>query len=243
MSRRGKTALIVAGVLALGLIAGNQLLGTVLEDRIGSALGRRVEGPLAVDIGSRPALLDLAARQIPAVSVSSPRASTCRYRDFSFEAEVRDLELGSPASFSSSHVSVGLTPETLRGVVDQQMKSPLAARLLTDMEPEPARGTLALAAGPGGLMRAELRPTLEGRTFGVELVGATIFGRPAPPMVLERLQRRFELSRTVRRLPLGLQPQSVGVDAEGIKVELAGGPGRFDPSKSARGELCPLLDA
>jgi DUF2993 family protein len=241
MSRRGKIALIVAGVLLLALLAGNQLLGTVLRDRIGGALGKRVDGELAVDIGSRPALFDLAERQIPRVSVSSREASTCRYRDFSFDAEVRGLSLGSPASFSSSHVSVGLTPETLRGVVAQ--RTPLAARLLTEMEPEPASGTLAIAAGPGGLMRAQLRPTLEGRTFGVELVGATVLGNPAPPALLRRLRDRFELSRTVKRLPLGLQPQSVAVDGEGIRVELAGGPGRFDPSKSARGELCPLLSA
>jgi hypothetical protein len=241
MSRRGKIALVVVGLALLAMVAANQLLGTVLRDRIGSALGRRVEGSLAVDIGSRPALLDLAAQRIPAVSVSSPQASTCRYRDFSFDAELRDLGLGSPASYSGSRVSVGLTPETLRGVVAEQIKSPLAARLLGEMEPDPERGAIAVSAGPGGLMRAELRPTLAGRTFGVEVVDATIFGQPAPPAVLERLQRRFQLSRTVRRLPLGLQPQSVGVDAEGIRVELAGGPGHIDPSHGAGHHLCPLL--
>jgi len=235
--RRAKWAVGIAAALLLALFVANLALGSFLRDRIGDSIGKRLDGPVEVEIGSRPALLQLADGQLGEVEVRAPDASTCRYSSLDVEARLRDVSLGSPASFSSAAVTIGIGPEAMEELVARRGNG-RAAGLLSGVAPNPAAGTVELAAGPGGLIHVALRPTLEGETIGMEVVGATALGQSLPPALLARLRDRLDFSRTLSQLPLGLEPSSVRVGEEGIVVELEAGAGRLAEGKGDRRRMC-----
>jgi hypothetical protein len=100
---RRRRRMIVASTLAVCVLAAAAELVTrhVVEDKITSAAGKKLGGPLSAGIGLTPALIDAATGQIPGVTISAPSTTLCGLHDVSATATLTDV------SWSNGTVTTG----------------------------------------------------------------------------------------------------------------------------------------
>jgi hypothetical protein len=238
MSRRTGLRLGGAAVVALVLLAviAEVVVGNAMRGRVAAAIEHRTGAAVSVDIGSRPALLDLVEGEIPVLRLSA--VEVCGVPGVDVSARVEGVATGAPISCRQSAVTVGIDLAAIEGLLEGSKQGARLSRIGAELEADPGAGALLLRGGPGGLLEVPLRPVLRGDTLALEPGQATVFGRPLPGRAEERLGS-VAPQRSLGGLPLGLRPTDVRVTATGLELDLDGGARQLDGGGAAKArQLC-----
>lgn len=234
MTRGTGARLAGAGVLALTLlvVVAEVVVGNVIHDRIAHAIEARTDSQVSVDLGSRPALIDLAAGDIPQLKLSA--GDVCGLEGVSVAAALDGVGIGSPVGYEASAVTVAASTGAIEALLSRSPQAAKLERLGAEVVAEPSAEELLLRAGPGGLLEVPLRPVLSGDTLSLEPGTPTVMGRPLPAAATGRLGKIAPKPRSLDHLPLGLHPDDVRVTAEGVEFDLRGGAGTIDRGAAER---------
>ncbi|MEV7440816.1 LmeA family phospholipid-binding protein [Streptomyces sp. NPDC091204] len=176
---------------------------------------------VAVGVADDWALWDLARGSIPRLDVSSDDARVGRLPQVRVRARLDDVRLGDGGAVGATHAEVTASTQSLATAIRTAVPAVQVSAVTTD----PARGTVLAAVGPGGAGQLTLRPVLKDGRVTLAVDGLTVFGRSVPAGRLGVGDGALgPEAGAPKEYPLGLKATSVRVRADGLHVDLAGGP-------------------
>ncbi|MFD0314824.1 LmeA family phospholipid-binding protein [Streptomyces flavalbus] len=225
--RRVVVAVLVAGLLLTGTV-GELVARALLAGRVEDAVGRRLgeDADVDVDIEGGLMLYELYDRHLDAVTVRGDDADLGRMEGVHVQVRLDDVRLRQgtvgrtradvdiPAASLTELASGGDGPRRLE---------------VTGVRTDPGADTVVLQLG-GGLGEVTLRPGVEDGRVALHVGAVRVFGRDAPPALVERFEERLSERGGrdgPRRYPLGLEATAVDVTDDGLHVSLSGGPARL----------------
>lgn len=218
--RRGRRfwVLVVIGALVVLAGVGELAAKSLLEQRITAAARDVLSGPLQVSIGGTPAIVDVARRRIPVVTVTAPSTTICGMTGV--DASVRLAEVSrenGKVHTSGVDAAIVLDSASLAGVFSTLLGGATGRAAVL---PDPAHDQLVVHAA-GGIVKIAVAVELTGSTLSFRPVSASVAGRALPASILTELTSGKQSSRDLSNLPLGLKPVSVEVTATGLRVRFA----------------------
>ncbi|SEM05466.1 LmeA family phospholipid-binding protein [Streptacidiphilus jiangxiensis] len=219
---RGRRVLAVAAALtvtvAVAAGAGEYAADRVIRDRIAAAAPALGADLTVGESGS--ALWDVAEQRIPRLDVSSDDATLGQLGPVDVQARLDDVRFdGAAATVSGSSAEVTVPAQAVADAVQAAAPSVTVGGVTA----RPGSGTLVVALGLGGAAQLTLRPVLQDGRVVVTAVSATVLGAPVPADRLAALTAG--IGRGARQdYPLGLHATSVAVTADGLRIQLTGGP-------------------
>ena len=229
---RAATRVLIGLVLIVALVVAAELIARgVIKHRIASMMREQMQGgSISVDLGSTPALLDLARGRIDTVSVEASRVQVSDLPDVSLDATLRDLSLHAPHHVDATDAEVTLGRTTL-----DTLASDVAGVQGISVQSSPGQNTLTVSALSPGVVDLVAEPKLDGDDLklvprSVKLLGFDLSGT--------KLGDYIEQHRAVQPLdglPLSLSPQSVDVTGDGLVLTFHGGPSDLDDQTGTPG--------
>lgn len=202
----------------------------VITTRIASSVASHVSGPVHVSIGATPALVDVARREVGTATIRSDDASVCGLSDLRVEATAHGLRHGSTTSVQSTRATVTIRPGSFTALAHS-----VAADLPVQTTIEPASQSVAVALGPGEMVRFTEHVTLRGDRLSFRPQAASVLGQALPASMRRSVYRRLSYDRTLSDLPAGMTPRTIAFADDGISLGLAGGPSVVNGSGGGRG--------
>ncbi|MFE9933038.1 LmeA family phospholipid-binding protein [Streptomyces sp. NPDC005533] len=221
--RRHRVLAVTAAVVVSAAVAAGAAEFTAraaIRDHVTTA-APGLGADVAVGVADDWALWDLARGSIPRLDISSEDARVGRLPQVRVRARLDDVRLGDGGTVGATHAEVTASTQSLATAIRSAVPAVQVSAVTTD----PARGTVLAAVGPGGAGQLTLRPVLKDGKVTLAVDGLTVFGRSVPT-------GRFGVgdgalapeSGTPKDYPLGLKATSVSVRADGLRVDLTGGP-------------------
>jgi hypothetical protein len=220
---RRRRAVAVATVLAVTMLtaagAGEYAAGRLIRDRIAAA-APGLGADLSVAEGGS-ALWDVVRQQIPRLDLTSDDATLGRLGPVDVQVRLDDVRFGGTApTVGGASAAVTVPLQSVADSIQAAVPSATVDRVTAD----PGTGTLGVLLGPGGVFQLTLRPSLTDGQVQVTAVSADVLGQPVSADRLAALTSGLD-RRVQHSYPLGLRATSVRVGADGLRVELAAGPG------------------
>ncbi|RAG81777.1 hypothetical protein DN069_30965 [Streptacidiphilus pinicola] len=210
-------ALAVTAGVAVG--AGEYAAGRLIQDRIAAAAPGLGADLTVSESGS--ALWDVARQHIPRLDLASDDAALGPLGPVEVQARLDDVRFGGTTpTVGGTTADVTVPAQSVADAV--QTAAPSVT--VDGVTAQPGAGTLLVSLGPAGAAQLTLRPVVTDGRVVVSAVSATVLGAAVPADRLAALTAG--LSRPGQHAyPLGLRATSVAVTADGLRVQLAGGPG------------------
>ncbi len=243
--RRRHTALFVTlglvVVLVAVLVGGEFYARDRVSSCVATALHDEMDGDVDVSLGATPLLLTVITGSVSSLSVDSDSVNLAgpgesSLRGLQLTSTIHDIDL--PEGDGTG--TVGSSEATVRWGNDDMLTSLQTlpfGMLITGVTSDPASGTIDVAVA-GGLGQMTLTPKVSGGAVTMEASDITALGIGLPTGGAQQVIDL--LTRNLADYPLRMQPQSVEVTDQGLRVTLKGGQAPLN--ESGAGDIdCSIL--
>lgn len=221
--RRGTGTIIAVGaalvvvLLVLGAVVGEFYLRNRITGCLENQLSAQIGSPTSVELGSRPILLTALDDTVSSVTIRNQDGVFGNARGMDVEATVHNVVVdgSTPARVGSSDATVHWSADGIRQTLSESGIGPL----LTDVTTDPATGTIRVVFG--ALAALTVAPEISGNSIEIRTIDASLLGLGIPTDLASSVVTT--LSSGLQVYPLGMTPQTVQVDADGVALTLAGG--------------------
>ncbi|KPI03169.1 Protein of unknown function DUF2993 [Actinobacteria bacterium OK074] len=226
-SGRGRGGRRGARFLALGVVAAVLLTGVVTEAvvrhrtaaRLADRMETRLHTGVDVGLGPTPVLLQLARGSFPRVQVSGSDATFRKFTGVDLHARLDDVTRSADGlSVRDSRVRAEMPDDALAGTVAA------ATGGAPTVTADPDASQLIVHAGPLGQISIAYRPTLRDDGIHLERTSVHVGERTVPDALADRLLQGTPQEFDLSGLPLDLKPERLTVTADGLRLDLTGGP-------------------
>jgi len=229
---RVATRVLIGLVLIVALVVAAELIARgVIKHRIESMMRDEMKGgSISVDIGSTPALIDLARGRIDTVSVDASRVQVSDLPDVSIDATLSNLSLHAPHHVDATNAEVTLGRTTL-----DTLASDVAGVNDISVNPSPDQGTLTVSALSPGVVDLVAEPRLQGDELRLVPRTVSVLGFDLSGTKLGDYIEQHRAVQSLDGLPLSLTPQSVDVTKDGLVLTFHGGSTNLDDQTGSPG--------
>lgn len=244
--RRKHTALIVTIVVVVALVAAAVGGEFYTRHRVGSCmadtLSQNLGGDVDVSFGASPLLATVFTHNVSSVDIDSddvdlagPGATSMR--GLKLRSTIHDISLpqgDDPGSVGSSQATV--TWNSL-DMLSSLQTLPFG-RLITGVHTDPSAGTIAVELFQG-IGTLTLSPQIADGQVTMHATDVSALGIGLPTSGAQDIIDM--LTKNLVDYPLGMQPQSVDVTDDGLRVALSGGSAELQPAPAGQGGGCSLV--
>lgn len=247
-SRRRGTSLLIVLVIALSAVV---VAGVGAEfyarHKVTSCMSESLEGelggPVDVSLDAKPLLLTALDHRVSRLSISSDDASisgigSAKLQGFKLDSAFRDVRLpagdGADGSIGSSEASIMWGGDSIQASLQTL---PFGA-LITGVQMDEAANTMRVEV-LGGVGSITLTPEVRAGAITMDTNELSAFGIGLPNDAAQQIID--VISGNLGEYPLGLAPQSIKVENDGLTVQLRGGQAVLPAAEGDGGSECSIF--
>ncbi|MFI6315656.1 DUF2993 domain-containing protein [Nocardia fusca] len=208
--------LTVIVLVVAALIGGEAYARHRIASCISSQFEKEMGSQIDVGFGAKPLLLTWLDGKVSRLDVDSKGDEFGPAADMQVHAQFHDIEMAEGSNSGSSVGSSNADVSWSNSGISQTLQG-----LVSDVQSDPDTGQLTMKV-LGGFGAMQLTPRIQDGKVDIDVAQAQFLGIGVPDDLAQGVVDL--MTESLQTYPMGLQPTELRVTADGIQVDLQGGP-------------------